>query len=55
MSAKVREMALTFILIALAITTIGVLRWVTGRVSHNGSLGSVSQQWLSEYRQDHGW
>lgn len=48
-------MALTLILIALVITTTAVLRLAGGRVGHTGPLGSVSQQWLAEYRQDHGW
>jgi hypothetical protein len=43
-------------LIAAAIVcTIGLIVWLFRRPSNLADLGSVSGQWLAEYRQDHGW
>jgi hypothetical protein len=48
-------MTLTLILIAVVTSTIGIIHFVSGRLGHRRALGSVSEQWLAEYRQDHGW
>jgi len=48
-------MTLTLILIAVITSSIGIIHVVSGRLGQRRALGSVSQQWLAEYRQDHGW